>query len=246
MSAIQVLYDNWNEIDELRNVSRQGFLQTKVYGFYGDNEHLELIQRYNVDNDLSHGARVAQMVSDLMDLWPMYYHDVDKACAVRVALNHDIGELVVGDMLDDGCKEHDLKKNPEYQAVDRYFRRMPDEVYYRCMDYYNQFSKSDTFLGQSIRLMDKLDFLGKLIKLEGEGMIGKLSNKVNPSKRDLEFALEIDSDDYVDIVARGLLKIFQDDNFDYRLVQIGVSFLTCALREIGRPFYPWWPKEYPH
>ena len=236
MSSAQILWDNWNKYDMLDDVFRQGFIKAGVYGNNRKAKHL--IREYHAESTLTHSGRAAMLFSDMMDLWPSYYEGVDKYVALKVALNHDIGELVVGDILDDGRKEHEEKKEPEWSAVIYHYSRLKEGTYLKCKDIHRQFEDASTFLGQSIKLADKLDFLAKLIKLEGAGCNFRKTGYF--SKRDWELADEIERYDFVDVVANHLRHMLQDGHYDQRLVCIAEQFLTCALRSAERPFFKWW------
>lgn len=236
MSNAQILWDNWNKYDDLDNVMRQGFLKIRAYGFGGEKQNQ--IQKYHVESTLVHSGRSAMLFSDMMDLWPSYFEGIDKYTALKVALNHDVGELVVGDVCDDGRKEHEEKKDSEWEAIIDHYYRLREKSYLDCKEIHRQFEDADTFLGQSIKLADKLDFLAKLIKMESQGY--DLNNKEFYSKNDLELAKEINCHRFVDIVGNHLRHLMLDYNFDQRLVQIAIQFLTCGLRTIDRPFFKWW------
>lgn len=237
MSSAQILWDNWYKYDDLDDIYRQGFLKIKAYG-YG-NKAKKTIKKYHVDSTLTHSGRTAMLFSDMMDLWPSYFKDIDKYLALKVALNHDIGELVVGDVPDDGRKAHELKKDPEWEAIMNHYFNLPDEVYLMCKDIHWQFEEARTFLGQSIKLADKLDFVAKLIRMEGQGY--NLNAKAHFSVNDWVLARETGNHNFVDIVANHLRHMMKKNHFDKRLVQIAIGFITCGLDSIYRPFFEWWP-----
>lgn len=235
----ETLWDNWNKYDDLDSVYRQGFLKTKVYGF--GNELKSTIDTYRVESTLIHSGRAAMLFSDLIDLWPAYYEGIDKYIALKVALNHDIGELIVGDVCDDGRKEHEDKKASEWAAVVEHYNSLPEDVYLACRYIHQQFEEASSFLGQSIKLTDKLDFLAKLIKLESQGY--DLENVKDFTKGDLRLASEINCYSLIDVCANRLRHLFVDHQFDQRLTQIGAQFLTCGLYTINRSFFEWWQLE---
>ena len=241
LSSAQILWDNWSKHDDLDSVYRQGFLVARVYGF--GNEAKPMIDKYHVESVLAHSARVAILLSDMMDLWPTLFEKVDKYAVIKVALNHDIGELLVGDVVDDGRIEHEQKKDPEWEAVQDHYFVFSDQVYLNCKKIHREFEEANTFLGQSIKLADKLDFIAELIKLSGDGYI--MTNRKHFTKGDLELCKEIGCYNLIDGCANHLRHLIWNCNFDQRLVQIGIQFLTCGLRTIGRPFFEWWqPDEF--
>ena len=236
MSSAQILWDNWSKYDDLDSVMRQGFLKIRAYG-YGHEKDAQ-ISKYHAESTLIHSGRSAMLFSDMMDLWPNYFESIDKYTALKVSLNHDIGENVVGDICDDGRAEHEHKKDPEWEAVIEHYSSFREKTYLDCKETHRQFENANTFLGQSIRLADKLDFLAKLIKMESQGY--NLDNRRHYSESDLILAKEINCYRFIDIVGNHLRHLMLDYNFDRRLVQIAIQFITCGLRTIDRPFFRWW------
>lgn len=248
MSSAQILWDNWNKYDDLDSVYRQGFLKIKAYG-YGD-EIENLIDKFHAESTLIHSARTAMFFSDMMDLWPSYFKDVDRYVALKVVLNHDIGELIVGDVCDDGRKAHKDKGQAEWGAVIEHYAKFKDETYLPYKFVHREFEDANTFLGQSIKLADKLDFLAKLIKMESQGY--NLNNDEYYSKNDWRLGDEINRYEFIDIVANHLRHIIVRHHFDERLILIAIQFLTCGLKTLDRPFFEWWHvkerpiNRYPH
>lgn len=181
------------------------------------------------------------LFSDMMDLWPDYFKDVDKYLALKVALNHDVGELSVGDIVDDGRKEHDDKKDSEWEAVQNHYFNLPEQAYLKCKGIHREFENANTFLGQSIKLVDKLDFIAELIKLNSNGYI--TTNRKHFTEGDFALCREIACYDLIDGCANHLRHLMHDHDFDKRLVQIAIQFLTCGLKSIDRPFFKWWRSE---
>ena len=161
--------------------------------------------------------------------------------ALKVALNHDIGELVVGDVVDDGRKEHDDKKDPEWGAVQNHYFSQPEQTYLSLKSIHRGFENADTFLGQTIKLADKLDFIAELIKLNSDGFI--TTNRKHFTKGDLALCREIHCYDLIDGCSNHLRHLMHEHDYDQKLFQIAVQFLTCGLKTIGRPFFEWWKPD---
>lgn len=241
MNRVQILWNNWNKYDDLDSVYRQGFLKIRAYGF-GD-EAKGLIDQYHVSTTLTHSGRSAMLFSDMMDLYPSYFKSVDKYAALKVMQTHDIGELVVGDVCDDGRAEHEDKKPSEWEAVVKHYNQLPEEMYLKCKCVHQDFEECKTFLGQSLKMADKLDFLAKLIKLEGQGYM--LDNKEYYSENDIALAEEIGSYKFIDIVGNHFRHLVIEYAFSQKLIDIATGFIACGLDSIQQPFYPWWNLNLP-
>ena len=244
MSTAQKLWDNWCKYDDLDSVYRQGFLKIRLQGFGPDAK--KRLEKNHIETVLAHSARAAMLFSDMMDLYPGIFKDLDgadKYAALKVALTHDLGERIVGDVCDDGRKEHELKKGAESEAIAEHYFGTSEEVYLQCASIHRSFENLDTLLGQAIKVADKLDFLAKLIRLHSQGYC--MSNKQSYfSKGDIKFAKETRTYNFIDACANHFRHQLRDGHFDQRLQQIAVQFLTCGLSTINRPFFWWWNRIY--
>lgn len=237
MSSAQILWDNWSKYDDLDSVKRSGFFKIRAYGF--GKEAKIMMKKYHTESVLIHSGRTAMLFSDMMDLYPAYFKDIDKYTALKIALNHDVGELKVGDVCDDGRIEHETKKDPEWSSIVEHYSHFPEETYIKSKNMHRQFEEANTFLGQSIKMADKLDFIAKLIKMQSQGYY--LNNEKYYSQSDWRLADEIESYEFIDIVANHLRHLMMRYHYDQRLAMIATQFLSCGLKTIDRPFFEWWP-----
>lgn len=247
MSAAENIWKSFESFFQLQGVFRSGFTRTGVYGFYVDPndpkdnpEILRNLEKYNVSTTGCHCGRTANLLYDIMRWYPMYFRNEDISLAIKVALCHDIGESIVGDIAADGSAEHEKKKAAEWAAVQEFYSYQPKGDRSAIIELHRQFDEDTTFLGQAIRVADKLDALGELIILEGCGFKGDVLKKRIPSEQDMEYAEKIGSSNCTDEWAYCFYQMMEQQDYDKRLKTIAAEFLTAGLKSIGRPLYEWW------
>ena len=243
MDAARNLWKNFETMTELSYVLRKGFEVCGIYTIdvggpvkiFSDPEML-----IRPESTAEHSARVANLLSEIMLWYPQYFTKVDHFLVCKTALNHDIGEVEVGDVCDDGGRAHDLKADAEWKAVKAFYGHLPTKIEAKMLDYHRQFEDCNTLLGQMIKMADKVDAIGKLILFEQRGLKGNVYLKDPPSKRDVKFAKMIGTGNCTDVWARHLKWLFETNDFRQPVIDIATDFLTVGLESIGRPLFPWW------
>lgn len=243
LDAAKNLWKNFEAMTDLSYVLRKGF---EVCGVYTINKggsvriFSELEKLTRPESTAEHSARVANLLSEIMLWYPQYFAGVDRFLVLKTALNHDVGEIEVGDVIDDGGRAHDLKADAEWAAVKAFYNNLPADDRERMLDYHRQFEDANTLLGQMIKMADKVDAIGKLILFEKRGLYGDIFHKDPPSERDVNFAREIGTGNCTDVWGRHLEWLFDTNDFRQSVVDIAKGFLSEGLQSIGRDFFPWW------
>ena len=250
MGAAKHLWNNFVSMTDITYVIRQGYVACGVYQQNRTIPPAHSIGNPNLSTDVEvllrqestaeHSARVANLLSEFILWYPLFFQDIDAFMALKVALNHDIGEAVVGDVLDDGTIAHEFKKPREWLAVKEFYGNLPPDMIELALDYHRQFDESNTRLGQMIRMADKVDAVGRLILYEKMGMRGDIYHKNPPSERDEIFAKEIHTGNCTDVWARHLKWLFEKEDFRPQVITVAKDFLAAGLASIGREFFTWW------
>lgn len=192
---------------------------------------------------LDHSARVANTMSEIMFAYPDLFDGYSQLAIFKVALNHDIGEATVHDIPDDGSKAHDLKADAEAKAVNDYYSSIPGPMHGIILDYHRQFENMDSFLGQMIKMVDKIDAIARLIMFERYDIRGNIYDKNPPSKQDIKFAEEIGTGNCTDVWARHLYWLFHEKiQFDPAVIKIAEDLLYAGTVSVGRPWFKFWPR----
>ena len=264
----QKLWDNAEKFTDLHYEIRSGYRITNVYR---DEETGSDISAYmlafDVKNDASipdeernikrkqkiilrhpesvmdHSARVANTMSEIMFAYPDLFQKYSQTAIMKVALCHDIGEATVHDIPDDGSEEHALKEIAEMKAVSEYYSAISDPMRSIIVSYHRQFENLDTFLGQMIKMVDKIDAIARLIMFERYDIYGNIYDKEPPSEQDIRFAKEIGTGNCTDVWARHLYWLFHEKyHFDPSVTKIAEDFLYAGTKSVGRPWFTFWPR----
>lgn len=264
----QKLWDNAEKFTDLHYEIRNGYRITNVYRDEETGSDISAhMLAFDVKNDASipdeerkfkrkqkiilrhpesvmdHSARVANTMSEVMFAYPKLFQKYNQAAIMKVALCHDVGEATVHDIPDDGSEEHALKEVAEAKAVDEYYSPIFDPIHSTIVSYHRQFEKLDTFLGQMIKMIDKVDAIARLIMFERYDIYGNVYDKKPPSKQDIRFAKEIGTGNCTDVWARRLYQLFYEEyHFDSAITKIAEDFLYAGTQSVGRPWFTFWPR----
>lgn len=190
-----------------------------------------------------HSGRTANFMSEVLFAYPKLFEGYSGQAIMKVALDHDVGEVVVHDVADDGSKAHELKAEAEQKAVREYYSHVDDSMSALLMDYHRQFENISTFLGQMIKMADKVDAIARLIMFERYDIYGSIYDKKQPSKQDLKFAKEIGTGNCTDVWARHLYGLFHyEHQFEPAVIKIAEDYLYSGCCAVGRPWFKFWPR----
>ena len=243
MGAAKNLWKNFETMTELSYVIRRGF---EVCGVYTTDKEgpVKIVTEPEMlirpESTAEHSLRTANLLSEVMVWYPKYFSGVDTFLALKTALNHDIGEVEVGDVCDDGSKAHDLKADAEWNTVKKFYSHLPAHIQEVMLDYHRQFEDANTLLGQMIKMVDKVDAIGKLILFERRGLYGNIHLKNPPSERDIKIANKLETGNCTDVWAYSMKLMFEANDFRPQVVNIAKEFLIVGLASIDRELFSWW------
>ena len=118
---------------------------------------------------------------------------------ITTALCHDIGEVSIGDIPDDGNPAHDMKDEAELIEFKSFIKAYSYTDQKRLLDLYVSFQKRDYNPARALYALDKIEAVLTLFLLESVGIKGSIEMKDNPTTRDAFFARTIGSDLAADI-----------------------------------------------
>ncbi len=234
------LWRNYEKFTDLTYVMRGGFIVSKMYRKPTEEE-----LHFRPESVAEHSARVANLLSEIMLYCPEAFSSYDKLAVMKVILDHDIGEIITGDIPDDGSPAHDAKAQTELDAIREFYAGIPESAESLLLTYHQQFEDANTFLGQMLRMVDKVDAIGRLILYEKMGIYGNIYDKEPPSAMDVKFAEEIGTGNCTDVWARHLQWLmYEKIHFYSSIAELGERFLREGLHSIGRSWFNFWITRY--
>ena len=189
------------------------------------------------ESDLEHSAGVSRLVSDMALWFPELFPN--PLCAAKLAQLHDIGEIYIGDIADDGNPAHAQKEDKEQEAFLEWLYTQPEKVWEETYRYYIEFQDKSTPRGQAIYIADKLEAILQLLNYELQGMYGDVRSKEPPSERDLKFGETIGTYNATDVWACHFKTIVYDQ-FDPEITLPFLCVLDSAVTDVRGEWFPWW------
>lgn len=252
-------FQDFNEFDKIwmsyrmfkkeAEVTRAGYYLCKVYpdpdGIWGrldsagkltDQDYARLGDLRS-ESDLEHSAGMSRLVTDMAAWFPELFPN--PTCAAKLAQLHDIGEIYIGDIADDGSPEHAQKEDLEQIAFLEWLYNQPEEIWEDTYQYYLEFQDKSTKRGQTLYIADKLEAILQLLNYELRGIYGDVRLKEPPSERDLEFGKTIGTYNATDVWAYH----FKTNVVDQYSPDITLPFLCVldsAVTDVRGEWFPWW------
>lgn len=198
------------------------------------------------ESDLEHQAKVAWLVSafisaDGVDAFELPIADMIVWSLITVGLCHDIGEVNIGDIPDDGNLMHDTKDAIELKVFDELASVYPQEWRDEASRDYRRFQQKTNGNGQALYVIDKLEAVLAQLFYEKHGCPGKITAKPVPTDSDKYYMAETGSESSADCWAAHFCAHIRD--FPERIKEPALALLDVAVRDVrGEPF-AWWNKD---
>lgn len=144
----------------------------RVYDFIKRIQAMTTVERRIIhpsgrnENDAEHSWHLAMMVWILA---PYYEKKIDVARAIKMALMHDLVELVVGDT--PFFADQTGKKDRELQAAHQLFEPLPKDLRDELLSLWHEFEEDKMAEAQFVKALDKLQPV--LVNLMAEGRAWK-------------------------------------------------------------------------
>lgn len=212
-------------------VVRSGYYLCGIYP-----EPTEESAKRRSESDLEHSAGLAHLVSDMAVWCPGLFPN--PFLATKVAMAHDIGEIYIGDIADDGNRDHDVKDAEELEVFLEYVLNQPENIQDEILSYYEEFQTRSTPRGIVMYIADKLEAVLQLLNYEFQGKYGDVRLKEPPSERDLKFAEIIGTSNSTDVWAYHFKTLIDDYPSEMTLPFICV--LDSAVNDVRGEWFPWW------
>ena len=225
-------------------VLRKGYEQSGMTKTTEDNvPNIADSFRRRGESDLEHQAKVAWLALVFLRMF-WVQGNIDIYPFVVVALCHDVGEIKIGDIPDDGNPLHDTKDRAERkvfeEVVDQAFIQ-PSETRrkHELMELFDNFQNRKV-LGAAIFALDKLEAILMQLLCEKHGNAGDLKEKENCTGRDKRLMEFTGSSRTSDIWAAHLCLHIKDFPSWIKIPVLGL--LDTAVHDVRGVSFSWWRK----
>lgn len=219
-----LFYEKWSYAMDQLLVPRMGFVKLGSYSFpledflYDDPKYGKRIRPEMIlIDDAHHGYSLQKMVSLFEDLFGTYvmriYNFAPQWGRLRDAmLDHEIGEIEIGDWTDDATSDRELKDELELKAYDNYLVGLPNEVRRNHREEFVWVQKGDNIT----KCFDKAEFVLMQGWCARHGIFGSMKFKTDNSglsEQDKHYCELTQSDRPVDNLYAHFLDITRGMNF---------------------------------
>ena len=232
-------------------VLRSGFPLMGLASMPDESESVPDIFYRRDESILEHSAKVAYLVSAFVSHFPGFFGS-DKLefddCAselwtvITAALLHDVGELVIGDIPDDGNPMHNSKKDESEQEFFNHQMApaysLDDFISIRRM--FVKFQEHSSTSGQALYCLDKIEAILTLLWLEQYEAYGQITSKPHPTKQDLDFMFLTGTPCATDCWAAHVKLLLKD--IPTRITQHIYELLHVAVIDVRGEWFEWWDK----
>lgn len=243
-SAYVHIWKGYQCLEQTPSVLRSGYRLIGIAAQVDDGEGITERFYRRGESVLEHSAKVAYLVSAFMSHFPKFFGtQCDKEASVwaiiTTALLHDVGEVPIGDIPDDGNSLHDGKDAMERHFVKNHmapaFSLDESELF---LDTYDDFQQHKTIVGQALYALDKLEAVLHLIWMESFDSYGTITAKPVPTTSDLEYARITGTPCATDCWSAHIkdrLKGFPD-----QITEHVFGLMRTAVTDVRGEWFEWW------
>lgn len=224
------VWESYSNFKSLSTVIRSGF------GLYGIYPYNPSDKSPKPESDLEHTAGMVILIQLLSIYFPEIIPKTQLNDYIFGAEIHELGEILTGDIPDDGNRNEQEKDCIEKQAISNFLSNLPEPYRSKGELLFEDFQKRSTTFGQILYCIDKTEAVLQGLVYEKSGHPGLLTFKTNCSPADKEYAKKTSSNNLVDIFA---LSFFEKAK-NYTNAIFFAKLIDVAVRNVrGRPFV--WP-----
>lgn len=195
---------------------------------------------------LEHQARVAWLASAFASNFPEFFgkiYENEMASytrsffAITVALCHDIGEVEVGDIPDDGRPEHGAKDSVELSVFSRMMYAYSLEDAHTMTAIFQHFQNKDSPAGQALFVLDKVEAVLSQLFLEQYEHYGAITAKPVVTDLDKYFMRATGQISSVDVWGAHAVSSMKD--LPASVCDPILALLDVAARDVRGEIFPW-------
>ena len=229
-------------------VGRKGFELIGLTEIRGEVDVPETFYRRG-ESGLEHQAKVAFLYILFANNFPRpfgrsSFSDLAMLTMDMVLLSHDIGEIEIGDIPDDGNPLHAQKDEAEMKVFinlmqtgfNKYGGKMGE-------GYFRAFQKCNNTLGQIMYALDKLEAVLTQIYFEQYEIYGTITAKPYPTELDNYFMRITGTPSAVDCWAAHMKS--RINNFPDSVRDPIYAVLEVAIRDVRGEMFSWWDEDIP-
>lgn len=154
-------------------VIRTGFGLTGIYPYDAENP----VELSRSESDLEHVMGTVILASLISAYYPETIPAAELSDAILLLSHHELGEIGIGDLPDDGSHDQNAKDAAELGAMRAYCDDLPSDLGWKLLVNFMEFQTKTSSRGQVCYCIDKLEAVLQGLLYETEGRVGDLAKK---------------------------------------------------------------------
>ena len=219
----------WKKMMEQRTVTRMGYTRMR---FFKDDTIGMFLPDDVPFNDAEHVFGMVNAIILFRDFFGKYIpylfeFQPDWLEYIEQAVFHEIGEITIGDWVDDGSNDRDKKDHLEQAAFDAFMHYFPETAQEKHQRQFADLRDGRT----NMKLFDKEAFLLGIAYYKSKGISGNLKDKDGITEQDRSSCEEIQSYRSFDNVFAGILRKYRRHSFLPFIVGINEAIYAIEYNE---------------
>lgn len=234
MERGQQVWQKYYYLKRESRVVRSGF---GLYGVY-DYDPEQPFDGARSESDLEHTAGMTALTTLTSLYYPELIPPAELSLYLAAAQLHEIGEVELGDLPDDGTRNEQQKCQAERAAVERYVRDLPAPFGAELAMFFIEFQHRSTRRGRILYGLDKLEAVLQGLIYEREGRGGHSLNKSRRRKlsaQDRQNIADTGSPKLADIWAVHFMERILATPEEPVFLEV----LEAAVRDVRGEWFPW-------
>lgn len=216
------------------HVVRSGF---GLYGIYAYDRLVPFVIN-KPESDLEHSAGVAMLIHLLAIFCPELIPPAELASFMLAAEAHEIGEVLIGDIPDDGQRDEALKIKQEKAAVAKFAEALPEVVRADLLKFFDEFDDKSSKRGRILYCADKIEAVLQGLLYESKGLVGDIRCK--------EHIVKLSEQDQRGVAKSGSFRLadiwavhFVEKVRKYPEAEIFLEILDVAVHDVRGEGFAW-------
>lgn len=243
--AYKRIWDGYRLYAGTAYVSRKGF---ELVGLTKDTEMpLPVAETFvrRGESAMEHQAKTAWLAMAFNDNFPLFFSDMDSAYSLAylmmtVGLCHDVGEVAIGDIPDDGNPLHDKKDAAEREVFKKLMAACPHNGKF-FVKAFGELQSKNVLRGKALYALDKLEAVLTLLFLEQYEHYGVMNKKPFVTESDRHFMRVTRTSCTTDCWAAHTKSLIQ--NFPETITEPVFGLLKVAVKDVRGEMFEWWDED---
>lgn len=228
------IWRNYATFKKQETVMRAGFARVGVYPGTPDGRTEPL----RSESVAEHVLGTLELLDEIAMFCPEMMSEAETLRCMRLLLKHEVGEVEIGDIPDDGRYDGAKKDENELRVMMRYAETLPAPYGIQTVHDFVDFQNKRSALAQMAYCIDKIEAVLQCLLYEQEGRNVTCVDETlvqNLSEQDRKYMRQTGSAQVVDNWSAHCLDLIRD----FWCAPMFVGILRAAVEDVRGEWFPW-------